>query len=113
VSSFLRGLREVVGTLRPYHPAMDEVITYLNRHGTETSQIRLFEVWISDSAVRVELHDRGQEADAHRYHAEAFSPDIPEAKRVTNSYGYSIGGDDATVQGALVNVHWDVFKSAE
>lgn len=92
---------------------MDEAITYLNQHGTSTSQIRLFEVWISGRAVRVELHDHGREADVLRYSALAFSPDIPEADRVVNEIGYSTGNPDQTVQGALMNLHWTVFEGKD
>jgi hypothetical protein len=90
---------------------MDEAIEYLNQHGTEAAQIQLFEVWVSGAAVRVELHDRGEDADVLRYSALAYSPEVPEADRRVNEKGFSLGNPDTTVRGALMNLHWTVFES--
>lgn len=91
---------------------MDEVLSFFdNQSGmSEGSKISHYEVVIGNHAVRVEIFDRGEGSGSSRFSVIAYTPDVPEAEREVNSVGYAVGNPDPTLQGALHEVHWNVFK---
>jgi hypothetical protein len=93
---------------------MEEMLNYFaGREGyDEPAQVTIYVVWIKSQEVRLELADRGAAQGVQRYAVTAYSVDIPEADRMINSYGLSIGNPDETIEGALSNVHWNVFQHA-
>lgn len=49
--------------------------------------------------------DRGEAEGSIRFSVTAFSVDVPEAERVMNSRGLSVGNPESTVHDALSMVH--------
>lgn len=94
--------------------SMEDILNYFaGREGyDEPAQITIYDVWIKSQQVRLELTDRGATQGAQRYAVTAYSVDVPATDRVINSHGLSIGNPDETIEGALSNVHWNVFEHA-
>jgi len=94
---------------------MSEILDFLKSRfrGGEPAEVRTFDLYINNYLVRVEVHDHGIDAGSLRYSAHAFSPDIPEADRVMNTRGESLGNPDGNLRMALENVHWNVFENRD
>ena len=94
---------------------MSDILDFLNSRfeGGEAAEVRIFDLYINNFQVRVEVNDHGADAGSLRYSAYAFSPDIPEADRIINTHGESLGNPDGSLRMALENVHWNVFEHRE
>ncbi|MBF4606539.1 hypothetical protein [Curtobacterium sp. VKM Ac-1393] len=91
---------------------MDDVLHYFaGRDGhEEPAKVSIYDVWVHAQRVRLEVTDRGEAAGITRFSVVAFAVDVPEADRENNRYGVSVGNPDATVDGALSMVHWNIFE---
>jgi hypothetical protein len=92
-----------------------KVLDFLNRHseGAEAAIKRTYVTWIHNREVTVEVYDRGVGTGELRYYAHAHwtGKNVEEAK--PNSDGNTIGNPDSTIDGALFNLHWQVFREED
>ena len=91
---------------------MDPILNWFEqRYGDDAAfEVKTYRLYIHGREVEVELHNRGAGALNNQWEAYARLVTVPEGKElVMNTYGESLGNGDFSPEGALFNVHWNVF----
>lgn len=92
---------------------IDEALQLFKAYGFESPAqvVATYEMSYQGIDVRVEVRDYGTDISFVRYAATAWQPEIPVEDRKLNSQGFSIGNPADTPEGALQNIHWQVFTN--
>jgi hypothetical protein len=93
---------------------MDEALNFLqsdDRFESPSQIVGTYSIYIGGLEVRVEVHDFGTADTETRYMDETYAPDVPRDKRVNNSHGAALGNPQRSIEDALSEVHWAVYKS--
>ncbi|WP_062213886.1 hypothetical protein [Demequina oxidasica] len=91
---------------------MDPILFWFEeRYGDNAAyEVKTYRLNIRQREVEVEVRNYGASALNGQYVAYARLATIPEGKELLmNTYGESLGNGDYTPEGALFNIHWEIF----